>query len=238
MYAQKKYKTRWGIYVEEYHSVRYQVSGKRQPKRKPTPEQVRKNNHRQKVKKARLLLLQNFAPSDYHTTLTYRQEERPEKIDEVKKHLSGMIRRLRDWYKRKGAVLKWVATIEKGKRGAWHIHLVINRIDELDVKLAGLWTFGRPRNVLIEDAKGLDHLAGYITKSTGDTEGESSFTRSRNLTMPKPKKKIYRRWKTWNREKVRVPKDHYLDKESVTEWTDCFGYMHREYMLYRMEKKK
>lgn len=243
MYTQKRYKTRWGICVEEYHSPRYMPPGeKRQPRKKPTPEQVRKNNQRQRVKKVRLLMLENFSPMDYHTILTYRKEERPEKIEEVKRHLARLIRRLRDWYKKQDRVLKWIATIERGKRGAWHVHIVISRIHGLDVKLAGMWEYGRPRNVLIEDAKGLDHLAAYITKGSGGEDGEqaeeSSFSHSRNLKSPKVTKKVYRRWKTWNREKIRIPKGFYLDQDSVDEWIDCLGYMHREYTLYRLQKRR
>ena len=231
--------------MEEYHSARYMPPGeKRQPKKKPTPEQMKKSNQRQKQKKARLLLLENFSPMEYHTVLTYRQDERPEKLEEVKDHLAKLIRRLRDWYRRQGGMLKWVANIERGKRGAWHIHLVINRIAGLDVKLAALWEYGRPRNVLIEDAKGLDRLAVYITKESqpGKADPESgeihAFSHSRNLRMPKPAKKVYRRWKSWNREKIRIPKGYYLDPESMEEWVDFAGYMHREYMLYRLPVRR
>lgn len=246
MYAKKEYRTQWGICVEEYHSGRYMLPGeKRQPKRKPTPEQMKKSNERQRQKKARLLLLENFSPLDYHTILTYRRDERPERVEDVKQHLARLIRRLRDWFRRQGQTLKWVANIERGKRGAWHIHLVINRIPELDVQLARLWPYGRPKNVLIEDAKGLDKLAMYITKgSTEERKGEPeadeihAFTHSRNLKIPKPTKKVYKRWKTWNREKIRIPKGYYLDPESVEEWADCLGYMHREYMLYRLPVRR
>lgn len=246
MYTQRKYRTQWGTCVEEYHSGRYMPPGeKRQPKKRPTPEQMKRSNERQKRKKARLLLLENFSPMDYHTVLTYRKEERPERLEDVKQHLARLIRRLRDWFRRQGQALKWVANIERGKRGAWHIHLVINRIPELDVKLAGLWEYGRPKNVLIEDAKGLDHLASYIVKGSHDDEKEEleaeeihAFTHSRNLKIPKPEKKVYRRWKTWNREKVRIPKGYYLDPESLEEWVDCLGYMHREYTLYRLQVRR
>ena len=239
MYTRKKWITRAGIVVEEYHSPRYQAPGEhRGPRRKPTPEQVRKNNQREKEKRVRLLLLENFSPMDYHTTLTYRKEERPESMEKCKEDLRKTLRKLRAWYRSKGEELKWIANIERGSRGAWHIHIIVNRIEGTDVQLSRVWPFGRPKNVLIEDAEGMNRLAAYITKRQEEDEKEgqrtSSFSRSRNLRMPQEQKKHYLHWKTWNRQKIRIPDGYYLSKESYREWDDCFGYPHREYTLFRI----
>lgn len=240
MYTRKRYVTRQGILVEEYHSPRYMAPGEeRRPRKKVTPEQVRKNNQREKEKRIRILLMENFSPMDYHTVLTYRKDERPSDYRECKGHLQNLLRKLRDRYRKTGAELKWVANIEVGSRGAWHIHLILNRIEGIDVMMAKLWPYGRPRHVLIEDAEGISRLASYISKKseTLDEEEIKGFSRSRNLKMPKAQKKHFRRWKTWNREKVRIPKGYYLDKNSVEEWIDCMGYPHREYTLFRLESK-
>ena len=244
MYTRKRYVTRQGIVVEEYHSANYPPpGGKRGQRKKATPEQVKKNNQREKERKIRVLLMENFSPSDYHTVLTYRKEERPLDLEECKNDLRKLIRKLRSWYRKKEKELLWVANIERGSRGAWHIHMIINRIDGLDVQLQKFWPFGRPRNVLIEDAEGLGKLAVYISKETeteedGELEVIHGFTRSRNLRMPAPEKKHYRHWKTWNRANPRIPKGYYIDKESYREWEDCFGYPHREYTLFRIMDRR
>ncbi|MBR2999567.1 MAG: hypothetical protein IKF39_01100 [Oscillospiraceae bacterium] len=238
MYTRKKWITRAGVVVEEFHSARYQAPGDhRGPRKKPTPEQVKKNNQREKEKKIRLLLLENFSPMDYHTILTYRKDERPGRMEECKADLQKMLRKLRAWYRKNGKELLWMANIERGKRGAWHIHIIVNRIDGTDVQLSKLWEFGRPKNVLIEDTEGMGRLAAYIAKRPEDDEGEEnarSFSRSRNLRIPEEHKKHYLHWKTWNRQKIRVPEGYYLGKESYKEWEDCFGYPHREYTLFRI----
>ena len=57
------------IDVEENHDGNYGAPGqKRQKKKKPTKEDIRKNNASQKARRTRLRLLQYFGPGDCFAT--------------------------------------------------------------------------------------------------------------------------------------------------------------------------
>ena len=82
-------------------------------------------------------------------------------------------------------------------------------------------------------------LAAYLTKTpeTDKRLRETSYSTSRNLPLPEPKKKTYVRWKTWN--KIRIPKGYYLDEESVHEGNNPFtGYPYREYTLLKLKRRE
>ena len=240
MYTRKTYETKSGRLVEEYHSYEGRPPGwKRSPRRRATPEEMKANNLRNKKRQMKLLLMENFSPGDYHTILTYRRDERPEDLAECKRQFGKFIRRMRDWFRKKGEKLKWICNIECGSKGAWHIHLIINRIPGIDMQLSTLWQYGRPRNVLIQDRNGLPALAEYISKGSVDPGGNviRGMSRSRNLKMPRSRKKKIVRWETWKND-IRIPKGFALDKQSLQEWIGMEGYPHREYILIRLEKRR
>ena len=235
----KRYYLRNAIEVEEYHSGRYGAPGqKRAPKKKPTPERIEKINQRNKEKLARRKLRQHFDVNDYFTDLTYRREARPPTMKEAKEDFDKFIRKVRTEYRKRGYELKWIRNIEVGTKNAWHIHLVINRIPDTDVILARAWPHGRVSNQLIYEKGEFRELAAYITKTpkTDPRLRESSYSTSRNLPVPEPKKKTYLTWKTWG--KVRIPKGWYLDKESFYEGVNEAGYKYRSYTLLRIDRKR
>lgn len=60
------------IEVEKKHTGRYGAPGqKRQKKRKPTREEIQKQNERLAVQKLRRKINTNFGADDYHIILTY-----------------------------------------------------------------------------------------------------------------------------------------------------------------------
>lgn len=70
------------IEVEKKHTGRYGAPGqKRQKKRKPTREEIQKQNERLAVQKLRRKINTNFGADDYHIILTYRPEERPDPVE-------------------------------------------------------------------------------------------------------------------------------------------------------------
>lgn len=238
MFKRRSYETRAGRLVEEFHSASCPPpEGGRAPRKGKTPEEMRKNNLRRKRKQVKLLLMENFSPGDYHTILTYAKDQRPGSLEECKADLRKLLRKLRGVYKRKEIPLKWVANIECGKLGAWHIHLVINRTPDLDMELNRAWPHGRPRNVLIREKEGLPALAEYVSKESTGPGGERivATSHSRNLRFPKAKEKEIKRWETW-KQQPRIPKGYYLDKRYHSEWIDAGGYPHREYILIREDK--
>ena len=80
MVKRKKYKFRKGdiIDVEEFHDGQYGGPGKgRTPRAKPTEEQMRAVNARNKMQRCRRRLLEYFGPGDIFATWTYEVKNRP-----------------------------------------------------------------------------------------------------------------------------------------------------------------
>ena len=239
-YIRKRYKLRNVIEVEEYHTGRYGAPGqKRKKKKKLTPEQMAKVNQKNKEKECRRKLRQHFTTADYFVDLTYAKEERPPDMDTAKRHFREFLRIVRREYKKRREELKWIRNIEVGQRNAWHVHMVVNRIADTDLILRKAWKMGK---VIIQNLTPdgeFKRLAEYITKSpvTDERLIESDYSSSRNLPIPEPEKKIYRRWKTW-RSEPKIPEGYYLDKESLYEGENpVTGYPYRTYSLFRIQRE-
>ncbi|MCI6637384.1 MAG: hypothetical protein MSH32_03670 [Lachnospiraceae bacterium] len=235
-YRQRKYVFRNAVEVEQYHSQRYGPPGGRSPREKPTPEQMEKINHRLKVKTCRHKLRQNFDINDYFVCLSYRVEERPESMEQAKKDWQRFITKVRREYKKRGAELKWIRNIEVGSRGAWHTHLIMNRIPDTDIILAKCWTHGRVWHELLHDRGEFRELAEYVTKDEKSDPKlkEASYSTSRNLPTPEPKKRDCKR-KTWP-SKMWCPKGFYIDKDSIEEGINRMGYEYRSYTVLRTRR--
>ena len=126
----KTYKLRGGdVYdVEEYPDGRYGAKGKaRQKKKKPTPEQMAAVNQANRAKICRRLLIEYFDAGDYFVTYTYKVEQRPKDMTVALKDLQKALRKLRPKYKKANTPFYWIRNIERGTKGAWHIHLVIKK---------------------------------------------------------------------------------------------------------------
>ena len=124
-------------------------------------------------------------------------------------------------------------------KNGWHVHLVINRIPDTDLILRKAWKKGKIICQLTYEKGEFKDLAAYLTKTpeTDKRLRETSYSTSRNLPLPEPKKKTYVRWKTWN--KIRIPKGYYLDEESVHEGNNPFtGYPYREYTLLKLKRRE
>lgn len=238
MYRQRKYKFENVIEVKEYHTARYGAPGmERKKKRKPTPEQMERINQRKREQTARHKLRANFKEYDYFSTLTYRREDRPEGMEAAKEHFRQFVRKIRKAYKKAGHELKWMANIECGTKGAWHVHLIINRIPDTDMILASAWLHGKIKNELLYQAGDFKDLAAYITKTpkTDQRLADAHYSASRNLPTPAPEDRTYLHWRTWH--KVRIPAGWYLDPESVYEGiNEITGYPYRTYTLLRVRR--
>ncbi|WP_243133462.1 hypothetical protein [[Ruminococcus] torques] len=127
----KTYKLRGGdVYdVEEYPDGRYGAKGKaRQKKKKPTPEQMAAVNQANRAKICRRLLIEYFDAGDYFVTYTYKVEQRPKDMTVALKDLQKALRKLRPKYKKANTPFYWIRNIERGTKGAWHIHLWLRLI--------------------------------------------------------------------------------------------------------------
>lgn len=232
-------KSKNAIDIEEYHTARYGAPGqKRQEKKKLTPEQMRRVNQYTKERKARWRIRLYFDTDDYFICLTYKKQNRPEDMEAAKKDFKKFIDKVRDEYKKRGEKLRWIRNIERGTRGAWHIHLLINRVPDADLIVKKAWKKGTIKFKLLYSDGEFRKLASYITKTSETDTGirESSYSCSRNMPLPDPEVKVYRKWKTWG--KIRIPKGFYMDEETFHEGVNPItGYKYRRYTLLRARRE-
>ena len=179
------------IYVEEHHDGMYGAPGeKRLKKAKPTKEQMQKVNAMNKEKRARMRLLQYFNTGDCFATWTYDPKNRPGDMKEALAHFQKAMRYVRREYKKRGRELFWIRNIEKGTKGAWHIHLVINEIGDTASILERAWEHGVTYcSAIKKNSKVYDEdfskLASYITKD----ENSRLLKRTGNWRSPGSKKR-------------------------------------------------
>jgi len=238
MYGKKIWEFLNAIEVREYHDAKYGAPGqKRIKKRKPTPEEMAKVNQYNRERKARHKLREYFEVNDYFSCLTYRRDARPPDMATAKEHFKQALRFIRKEYKKRGATLFWMRNIEVGTKGGWHIHLIINRIPDTDLILKAAWQHGKVKNELLHEKGEFRQLAAYITKTpaTDPRLKEADYSASRNMPLPEPDKRVYKRWKTWR--DIKVKEGFYLDEESVREGINpVTGYPYREYTLLRIRR--
>lgn len=242
------YKLRHGdvIDVEEHHDGNYGAPGEQRIKKaKPTKEQMRQVNAMNKVKRARLRLLQYFRPGDCFATWTYEEKKRPPDMKTALKDFQKAMRCVRKEYKKRGCELFWIRNIERGTKGAWHIHLVINEIGDTASILERAWESGvtycsairKSSKVYDED---FTKLASYITKdgntrvSKKDGElakprlKEASYSTSRNMPLPEPKPDKLMRWK----DEPKAKKGYYIIR--CHEGINPLGFKYRRYTMIRL----
>lgn len=251
MTKQKKYRFRNGdiIDIEQYHDSRYGAPGKgRTKKAKPTVEQMRETNTRNREKRCRQRLLAYFSPGDCLATWTYEVKNRPLDMQGALKDFQMAIRYVRKEYRKRGRELFWIRNIECGTRGAWHIHLIVNEIGETASILQRAWSRGGTWSTKIKNCQWYDedftNLANYITKDEHrqdrKTDGgkakprlrEANYNISRNMPLPEP---TTRKLVHWPKE-PKAYKGYYIAKihEGINPVT---GYHYRRYTMLRIKTK-
>ena len=246
-YRQSIYRSDNFIEYEIKHKGRYGAKGeKRTPKRKTTPEQIKKQNLWNKVNRIRRILQLNFYPNDIWLTIKYPKGTR-KSLDEVKKDITKFQNKLREDYKKRGEQLKWIRRIEIGKNGGIHAHYVINRIWGAELLIQKNWIDGYCHYENIRTESGMSALAEYIAKPVPEVVEQMSFDfidshdikrcadvqTSRNLIRPKPEIKEYKR-KTVRKLVQQDPEPtpgYYIDNDSIKRGVNPYtGY---SYIIYR-----
>lgn len=236
--------------IEEYHDGNYGAPGKgRQKKKKPTKEQVAYINQLNKARRCRLRLLEYMNEGDYFGTWTYRKSERPPDMAAALKDFDRAIRKVRAWYRKQGYELFWIRNIERGTRGAWHIHFVMNRIPRAAEVITGAWTHGGTYITEIRSSEFRDEdftrLGNYLTKSEKTREAkadgspgkprirEASYSHSRNMPLPEPEVDKLRRWK----KELKAKNGYYIARihEGINPAT---GYKYRRCTMIRLERRQ
>ena len=241
-YIRERYDLYNSIEIREHKDSRHHEEGERCEKRKRTPEEMRRANQRRKEEKARRLIWANFEPGDYVRTLTFKPDRRPKDMKEAQAIKAKFLRQLSREYGKRYYKLLWVANIECPPSGAWHIHLICNRIEGGGDIIKDLWRqYGGVYDQELEDKAGKD-IGAYITKSPDSTEEgehkviESKYSHSRNLITPEPKRTEISGWKITD--SPRIPKGFYLDKSTYTEGVNMAGYRYRTYIMRRIQPRK
>ena len=207
------------VQISKHYPGNYGAPGRRRSERaKATPEEIEKNNHRNRVRKLQRIILANF-PKGRTFHLTYRPDERPDSFERALDQRTKFMAKVRRTCKREGIPWKWVAVTEQGKRGkAFHHHLIIEDITEpIDLLrlITELWPYGRVTSTAMEEDDDLfEELAEYLVKKETKTEVTGkSYSRSRNLIVPQEKKEKVRA-KEWRKE-PRAPRGWYVVKGSL-----------------------
>ena len=225
----------------EYHDAKYGAPGqKRQPRRKATKKEIASHNRRNREKRCRWKLRANFTPDDVFVTCTCRKDMRPDDMAGMTAMVGGMMKELRKAYRKAGAELKWIRNIENGTRGAWHVHIVLNRAANVDViaALKKAWPYGSIVIKPMREEGDFEDLAAYLTKTPETDKGlrEAKHWSSKNLLVPEPKEKTYKRWKTFEgTDPKMIPKGWYVDKDSIVEGVNKYGFHYRRFQLFPLE---
>lgn len=213
---------------------------KRQKRHKATPEDMERQNRYNKKKLVRRLIKENFGEYDIFVTHTYQKGYRPDRKTALKDR-AKLVELCRLEYRKRGHELKWIARTERGKRGAVHHHIIINRIPDSDLILAQAWKKirenGKAVIVHLYEKGGYDDLAAYLVKpDIEDEQGRPAtwirYSHSRNLEIPIPE--ITR---TTRRQIVNPPQPmpgYYIDMDSICQGTNKIT--GREYLHYTMIK--
>ncbi len=209
---------------------------------KKTKDEIRKANLVQAARKLARKINANFKPGDMHVILTYKREERPSP-EEAKKLLRKFLKKMRKEYKNHGFELKYIHATEY-KNKAIHHHLIVNNVNDgkktTKDYIRKLWAGkGSPKYVDLYDNGEYQALADYLIKETEKTfrDGEGERQRygcSRNLVNPKPHveiKKVKGGWK----QNPEPKKGYYIQKDSLYNGFDKFGYPYQRYLMIRLE---
>jgi hypothetical protein len=242
MYVKKVYDLGWMKQVEKYYPGNYGAPGqKRGAKRKRTPEDVKRQNIRNREKKVQRLIIANFHEGDWHLILKYKKELRPESYKEAKKQVQKFLADMRNAYKKAGYSFKYIYVTERGKQGACHHHLIIEDIAEQNLNTKKLvmryWQYGSKAFIPLYEDGEFENLAEYIVKKETKEENEGcSYSRSRNLIVPKPERKVIHR-KMWIKE-PKAPKGWYIIKDSVVNGENpVTGYPYQHYSMRKIDTR-
>lgn len=258
-YIHKQYVFPGSVEHEYYFNGNYGAKGeKRTPKRKPTPEETKIVNQQNKEKKVRHLIKMNFALGDYFVTCNFGDEYIGRSLESLKKkEIKNFLARMRREYDKAGQPFKFIVRMELGARKKRpHIHIIMNRIPELDKILQRQWTYGggmSPYIELITDEPDTPtRLADYITKLSeeqeitakaiceGDESKVMTYSCSRNLKRPQPKKSVIRS-KTMHsifNHDLKPSPGYYIDKDPNTLRRGINPYTGLSFLYYQEIKLK
>lgn len=220
----------------KYHTHRHNSAKRPRAKNtNKTTERQAKVNEDNSQKRLYLLICSNFKPNDYYITLTHgNKKPEPKK---AKKILKTFIDKLRQAYKKIGAVLKYIAVTEH-KKSRVHHHLMINQQNGIGINhIKKFWEHGfRKVQVYAGEPEDAERVANYLIKESNNTFNTQDkihglrWTSSKNLKQPKEEKRVVHA-SSW-REDPKPPKGYYVAfvKRGFTE----AGYPYQHYRMIKI----
>lgn len=240
MYIKKTWRLGNVIEVEKCHTGRYGKKGMRHNKKtNPSPEAMKECNRQKAIDRLRRLILYNM-PDGYHLTLTYRKNDRPDRL-EAERQLKNFIRRLQYHIKKAGYELKYIPVTEYENK-AIHHHLVINNVPGIIELVKEQWKCGQPNFTPLSEDGDIAVLAEYLIKETDKTFRDDPavglrYTHSRNMVMPEPEVKVIKA--NSFKEYPSVPKGYTLDVDSLVNGVSSVtGYEFQKYTLKKIQNIK
>ena len=196
---------RWREHEVKFEG-RYGKKGEhRSERKKATPEQIRRQNEKNRLRRLTRVIRANFDEGDLFLTIKYKRGDRPG-VEKFSKDFKAFRTKLGRLYKKAGEPMKYVYRMEIGKNGGAHIHLIINRAEGISLKdIQDKWEHGRINAQTLYREGGFAQLAEYILKAPEWTQAQQftmfleegkrmwAFNTSRNLIRPQPKRKAFKR---------------------------------------------
>jgi len=240
MYVKKEYNLGWIRQIEKYYPGNYGAPGMpRAPKRKRTPEDIERQNRTNREKRIQRLILANFKEGDWHLVLSYKKELRPGSYNEAKQQVQKFLKEMRKAYKSAGHLFKYIYVTERGKEGACHHHLIIEDIAEKDLNTKKMvlkyWPYGGKSFIPLYEDGEFENLAQYIVKKESKEEADgTTYSRSRNLIVPEPERKIIHS-RRWQREPKPEKGWHIIPGTLVNGENPVTGYPYQHYSMRRID---
>ena len=147
---------------------------------------------------------------------------------------------MRRAYKKLGVELKYIIVTEYENK-AIHHHLIINGIPDTIKLVSKYWQYGHANFTPLYEEASIGELAEYLIKETDKTFRTGKFQKqryccSRNLKEPKIKTEVVLA-STFRKEPKPI-KGYFIDKNTVVESTNEFGYRYQYYTMVKITKKR
>lgn len=246
MHIENRYYIRPGVIeVEQVHSSMVGNHNCRGEGKGLTVEAVKKINTKRAAKQLRRIIDANFEPGDMYITWTYKRGTK-KTLEELENELDRLIRRLKYRYQKRGSPFKWIAVVGVD---APHIHTIINNMDGYNYmkELKKIWPNGhiKVEALYLEEGRYM-RLAEYLVKHKAENEkklgkslkGKQAYKKSRNLVIPRMKRKIINEQTLVRAPKV--PSGYQLDgnMQTIAGISEYTGYRYRYFYLLKKERKK